>query len=110
MWGYISGDYLGLPETDEEYISAPKRMNISQIKNKIINIFAGGWHSAAITGNFIFFLKLFKKILENGELYTWGFSDSGRLGIGNKIVEQDFHPLEPSKYLKIKFKKQKFLL
>jgi alpha-tubulin suppressor-like RCC1 family protein len=81
MWGYISGDYLGLPETDEEYISAPKRMNISQIKNKIINIFAGGWHSAAIT--------------ENGELYTWGFSDSGRLGIGNKIVEQDFHPLEP---------------
>eukprot|EP01114_Cavostelium_apophysatum_P023701 TRINITY_DN9013_c0_g1_i1.p1 TRINITY_DN9013_c0_g1~~TRINITY_DN9013_c0_g1_i1.p1 ORF type:complete len:439 (-),score=51.20 TRINITY_DN9013_c0_g1_i1:51-1367(-) len=66
MWGYISADHLGLSENGEEYVSQPIILDTKHIAKKIVEIFAGGHHSALVT--------------EDGELFTWGFGYAGRLG------------------------------
>jgi len=80
VWGYISDDQLGLSEAGEEYQASPIQIN-TVIKSKFIKVFAGGWHSAAIT--------------ETGEAYAWGFAYKGRLGFGD-LNEDIKHPLVPT--------------
>jgi len=81
MWGYISDDHLGLSESGEEYHSAPSVVDTKHITNKIVQISAGGFHSALVT--------------DNGELYTWGFGYRGRLGFG-ELDSDSNNPLVPT--------------
>lgn len=43
---------MGLPEQGEEYYPTPVPVDISNIQGTITECFAGGFHSALLTGNF----------------------------------------------------------
>jgi len=79
-WGLLSDDHLGLSEAGEDYTCLPIPIEHSHVKNSIVGVFAGGWHSACIT--------------DNGNLYSWGFGYKGRLGYGSLACDQR-HPLAP---------------
>lgn len=82
IWGYVSNDHLGLPESHEEYLAHPILVDTTKIKTPIDSILAGGFHSACITSK--------------GELYTWGYSADGRLGFNaSDILPEDCHPTSP---------------
>jgi alpha-tubulin suppressor-like RCC1 family protein len=50
IWGYVSGDHLGLSESGDEHMMTPIVVEVKHLKNKISKIFAGGYHSALLTG------------------------------------------------------------
>eukprot|EP00743_Colponemidia_sp_Colp-15_P009532 GILK01010428.1.p1 GENE.GILK01010428.1~~GILK01010428.1.p1 ORF type:complete len:501 (-),score=40.01 GILK01010428.1:120-1583(-) len=65
-WGLGKDGRLG--HGDESDSPIPMKVNALVHKN-IVQIMAGGHHSAALT--------------ESGEVFTWGFDDDGRLGHGS---------------------------
>lgn len=63
-------------------ITRPKLVEaLRGVKVKFVS--GGAKHTAAITGIVVTKECGFIRDLENGELYTWGFGDWGRLGHGN---------------------------
>ncbi|XP_059049346.1 uncharacterized protein LOC131844463 [Achroia grisella] len=70
-WG--NGRRLQLGHGDLESLDLPTEVE-ALAGIKIIKISAGGWHSLALS--------------EHGDLYAWGWNDTGQLGIKNDEKEQ----------------------
>ncbi|XP_064631584.1 RCC1 domain-containing protein 1-like [Lineus longissimus] len=63
---------LGLGNVDVDPVKSPRL--IESLEGIIINqLSAGGWHSAAVS--------------DGGDLYLWGWNESGQLGFPSKSVE-----------------------
>ncbi|GLD91610.1 hypothetical protein PINS_up000143 [Pythium insidiosum] len=82
-WGEAHWGQLGVPRADlsdscaEGFLSVPTKCVIVDDSGKdvrIVKISCGGAHTAALTAD--------------GQVYTWGRSDSGQLGIGEKWVQE----------------------
>jgi E3 ubiquitin-protein ligase HERC2 len=73
-WGRGEGGQLGIPsdqfgsKTQESYSSTPKRIRGAIDGKVIVKVAAGEAHSLALT--------------QNGEVYGWGYTNSGQLGLG----------------------------
>ena len=69
---------------------------------KIKQICAGAAHSLILTGKFFLNFK-FSNCLENDEIYSFGWNDSGQLGIGNEIDQSTPQLISFFKNMKINF-------
>jgi len=88
-WGRGEGGQLGLPlnqithdkKTHEYYLTTPTRIRGALDGQIVVKIAAGDAHSLALT--------------QNSEVYGWGYTNSGQLGLG---VSQDNFDPSSSKY------------
>lgn len=83
-WGRGEGGQLGIPidqlnhdpKTNELYLTTPKRIRGSIDGQFVIQVACGDAHSLGLT--------------QNGEVYGWGYTNSGQLGLG--VTQDNFQP------------------
>lgn len=89
-WGRGEGGQLGIPsdqydsKTQEPFSSTPKRVRGAIDGRIIVKVAAGEAHSLALT--------------QNGEVYGWGYTNSGQLGLGYTSDSYEVNaPKQPSR-------------
>ena len=90
-WGI--NDYGQLGNGGTRYCTAPNQV-VSLDDVEIVDITAGGWHSAAVSkaGTDLPVCHGCDILPSSGELYTWGRGEYGRLGLGDKSGSTRLRP------------------
>lgn len=86
----LSRGALGNGSTHSNYLSPNVVEKLAGLKVK--SIAAGGWHSCAITGELsvaerMANIEILFLLTEFGDLYCWGWNESGQLGLNPVKVQ-----------------------